>query len=287
MGGDRQGLAELVDCNVEDEGFWTRMAAAIKDIDIDRMWNDTALVRVANSFCGNTDISAQWQKMQQQVHHADEGIENATARASGGGPNCRVIVEAPPGVFFYPPSRIFCKAGDYIWDLVLIVPSLCAIDMTGQASDATNLWGMMMLRPFSKGSFGGIFFCFLTRTAYEPTMVVQGGPWRFDQCDIRSTSEIASVALVTLDRAEVTLSECAIGGLEPVVMKLKTKLDTGEEVQLFGEPNSGVLTYDYSWCKGLCVRVRVRVRVRARVRVRVRACARARACVRVSGVVEK
>lgn len=79
-------------------------------------------------------------------------------------------------------------------------------------------------------------------------MVVQGGPWRFDQCDIRSCTEMASVALVTLDHADVSLSECAIGGLERVVMKDKEKLDTGEIVMVFGEPNSGVICYDSSWC---------------------------------------
>ena len=81
---------------------------------------------------------------------------------------------APPGVFFYPASRIYCRAGDYMWNPVLIVPDLSWIDISGQGSDATNLWGMLMLRPFSKGSLSGLFVCFLTRNAYEPTLVVQG-----------------------------------------------------------------------------------------------------------------
>jgi hypothetical protein len=57
---------------------------------------------------------------------------------------------------------------------VLIVPNLSWIDIVGQGSEATNLWGMLMLRPFSKGSLAGLFLCFLTRNAYEPTVVVQG-----------------------------------------------------------------------------------------------------------------
>ena len=61
-----------------------------------------------------------------------------------------------------------------MWDLVLIVPDLTWIDLTGQGSDATNLWGMLMLRPFSKGSLAGLFACYPTRNAYEPTLVVQG-----------------------------------------------------------------------------------------------------------------
>ena len=215
------GLTELSGYDVEDTGFWTRMQAAIQDVDIDRMVNDTALI--ANTYrafgesgrAHDTDISARWSVLRQKMHQPLQHAPNSSA--SGGGPDCRVIVEAPPGVFFYPASRIFCKAGDYIWDLCLIVPSLCWIEMSGQGSDATNLWGMIMLRPFSKGSFGGLFFCYLTRVSYEPTMVVQGGPWRFDQCDIRSSTELASVALITLDRADASLSECAIGGLEPVV----------------------------------------------------------------------
>ena len=75
-----------------------------------------------------------------------------------------------------------------------------------------------------------------------------GGPWRFDQCDVRSCADLASVALVTLQRADACLCECAVGGLEPVVMKEKTRLDTDEVVEMFGEPNSGVICYDDSWC---------------------------------------
>ena len=216
------GLTDLGGYDVEDKGFWTRLEDAIQDFDTERMWNDTAFV--ANTYrefgesgraLHDTDISARWSTLRQKMHQPLELVSNSSA--CGGGPDCRVIVEAPPGIFFYPASRIFCKAGDYIWDLCLIVPSLCWIEMSGQGSDATNLWGMVMLRPFSKGSFGGLFFCYLTRFTYEPTMVVQGGPWRFDQCDIRSSTVLASVALITLDRADASLSECAIGGLEPVV----------------------------------------------------------------------
>ena len=133
-------------------------------------------------------------------------------------------------------SRIFCRAGDYFWDAVLVVPNLCWLEVTGQGADVSNLWGMLMLRPFSKGSLGGIFICFLTKMSDEPTLVVQGGPWRFDQCDIRSSSDKASVAMVTLERGDALLSECAIGGLDPVVTQEKPRADlAGESITLFGE----------------------------------------------------
>ena len=243
------GLSELSGVNVEDQGFWRRLEDAIRDLDVARLSNDTALV--TESFCPTQrlDVVARWHMLQQQLQQSPV---DAGARAYGGGADCRVIVEVPRGVFFYPASRVYCKAGDYFWDSVLIVPSLCWVEMVGQGSDASNLWGMIMLRPFSKGSFGGIFFCFLTRLTYEPTLVVQGGPWRFDQCDIRSSTQRASVALVTLDKSDSALSECAIGGLEPVVFKKKTREDADgevcEEMEVFGEPNSGVICYDSSWC---------------------------------------
>ena len=133
-------------------------------------------------------------------------------------------------------SRIFCRAGDYFWDAVLVVPNLCWLEVTGQGADVSNLWGMLMLRPFSKGAFGGVFMCFLTKMSDEPTLVVQGGPWRFDQCDIRSSSDKASVAMVTLERGDALLSECAIGGLDPVVTQEKPRADlAGESITLFGE----------------------------------------------------
>eukprot|EP00961_Rhodomonas_salina_P187741 2533712-Rhodomonas_salina.2 len=47
----------------------------------------------------------------------------------------------------------------------------------------------------------GLFFCYPTQISFEPTMLIQGGPWRINQCDIRSTSKMASVALVTMARA--------------------------------------------------------------------------------------
>ena len=54
--------------------------------------------------------------------------------------------------------------------------------------------------------------------------------------------------MVTLHRADACLSECAVGGLEPVVIKEKTRLDTDEVVERIGEPTSGVICYDDSWC---------------------------------------
>ena len=57
---------------------------------------------------------------------------------------------------------------------------------------------------------GGLFSTYITKQSFEPSIIVQGGPWRFDQCEIRSSSEIQSIALFVCMRGDVTVKTSSI-----------------------------------------------------------------------------
>ena len=55
-----------------------------------------------------------------------------------------------------------------------------------------------MLMEYTKGMLGGLFLCFPAEENFEATLVIRGGPWRILHCDIRSTIEIPTAAMVTM-----------------------------------------------------------------------------------------
>ncbi|EKX38409.1 hypothetical protein GUITHDRAFT_154749 [Guillardia theta CCMP2712] len=54
--------------------------------------------------------------------------------------------------------------------------------------------------------------------------------------------------MVTMEKADVSVVESGIGGLEEVKVIQKQHAFTGEKVPFRGEPNTGLICLDESWC---------------------------------------
>ncbi|KAJ1485947.1 hypothetical protein T484DRAFT_1891598 [Baffinella frigidus] len=110
-----------------------------------------------------------------------------------------------------PPPGIREGGATGVAEGACLAPAACGAPFPAGDARRAEVWGNWSLQQGSEGVFGGLAMAVHSAQCEEAVLSILGGPWRFEQSDVRS---IGGIGLDLWHEAEIEMSRCAVGGLD-------------------------------------------------------------------------